>query len=306
VPEVTIFMHTNFIRGDKKRCLLMRSIVKNSLSSSSAQASVPLRGGCNMLGSSSSGAFMNQNLLEGLSRNLMGMSGQQMPQMNPLLFQGGGAMNVPNLFALSQQQNMQQQVGNNFLGILNGGNMNLFPFPGGNLSSMPPVNNASSNTAAATAQQQLNIADFLNNGNAMNINSMNALNNNSGNGLNIPGNLPFNMTINVPSNAAVPDAATDTNINAPGSNSAESNPARVSANVSSNHSTPPTNLSQTDASANTATAANSTTNGGGMNPALSGDGTSPVVVLAMQIMQNNSSIEPRTALELARKTRGET
>jgi hypothetical protein len=299
-------MHTNFIRGDKKRCLLMRSIVKNSLSSSSAQASVPLRGGCNMLGSSSSGAFMNQNLLEGLSRNLMGMSGQQMPQMNPLLFQGGGAMNVPNLFALSQQQNMQQQVGNNFLGILNGGNMNLFPFPGANLSSMPPVNNASSNTAAATAQQQLNIADFLNNGNAMNINSMNALNNNSGNGLNIPGNLPFNMTINVPSNAAVPDAATDTNINAPGSNSAESNPARVSANVSSNHSTPPTNLSQTDASANTATAANSTTNGGGMNPALSGDGTSPVVVLAMQIMQNNSSIEPRTALELARKIRGET
>lgn len=296
-------MHTNFIRGDKKRCLLMRSIVKNSVSSSSAQASVPFGSG-NALGSSSASAFMNQSLLEGLSRNIMALSGQQMPQMNPVLFQGGGAMNVPNLFALSQQQNVQPQVGTNFQGLSNGGNMSSFPFAGANLSSMPSVNNGSSTTAAATAQQQFSIADFLNSGNAINMNALG----NSGNGFkmnnSLPGNLPFNMTINVPSNVAAPGAGNVQKTNTTDQwNSTGSNPANISANVSSNHSTPPSNLSLTVA-ANKAPE-DCTTNGGGKNPAPSGDSTNPVVALAMMIMQNNPSIEPRAALELARKIRGE-
>jgi hypothetical protein len=276
-------MHANFIRGNKKRCLLMRSIVKNSGSASSVQAPISLLGG-NALGAQGAGAFLNQNVLTGVPMNSMGLPGQ-MPQLNSMLFPQaaalGGSTTVPNFLSTNQQQPFQQQHGNALQSFLNNGNLpNLFPFPGANLPS-----------ATGNAQQPFNIADFLNNGQVINPNNISGV------------TMPFNTNLYTPSNndatnnTSEQTNTTNFNTNANGNvNSSVSNPTQVSTGASCNPTPSTSTSSQSFATAGV----------GGANPAqVNGDSTSPVVGLAMQIMQNNPSIDPRMALELARRIRGE-
>ena len=289
-------MHVNFVRGDKKRCLLMRSVVKNSANASPNRLPMSLLGHNSLGAIGAQGAAVNQNLLAGLAQNVIGGLPRQIPQFNPLLFpQVAGSMNMQNILAMQQQQ-----PGNHFQGLLNNGSLmpNSFSFPNASLSSATAV---PSNAGAPSAQQQFNIANFLNNSN----------NGNARNTSTLPqAALPFNMMINVPSNSGTQTANISNGTNsaqADNVNSSDSNRAAVSTEASSN-SSPNDNVSalpQPTANSNAATnMPNGTTS---VNGLLTGsDSTSPVVILAMQIMQNNPSLDPRMALELARNIRGET
>jgi hypothetical protein len=251
----------------------MRSIVKNSAAASSAQASLGHLLGANGLGAA---AFMNQNLPEGLLRSMMGFTGQ-VPQLNQLFFpQAQGAMNVQGLFPLNQQQPPnQQQAANNFPGLLNNVNPpNVNAFAGPNLAAMSM--NVQANPGAP---QQFNISELLNR-NAMNANAF-------------VGGALLPSSISTPSNPAVGDASISNIMNTgQGSNS---NPLPSN----SNHNSSETTTSSCSPSDAAAAAPNANLQ------ALNSENPSPVVLLAMQIMQNNPAIEPKAALELARKIRGE-
>ncbi|KAL7477685.1 hypothetical protein ACHAW6_003480 [Cyclotella cf. meneghiniana] len=276
VPGITIFMHANFVRGDKNRCLLMRSIVKNSANASSAQSSAPLQCG-NALGA---GVIMNQNFVEGLSRNLMGYP-RHVSQLNQLYFHPGpgGTIHGPNLLSTDQQQQSpyQQHTVNNITGFLSNGNSpNSFSLSGANL---PAISMNTSNAVAAGATQQFCITGLLHNINELNANSL------------AGATLPSAMTIAMPSTSGVTESRQQVDIKD------LVNLGRVSQ--------PASNLSSsvcmgTTLSSSPASAAILSLNGQN----LSGDNTSPVVVLAMQIMQNNPTIDPRVALELARRISG--
>lgn len=280
-------MHVNFVRGDKKRCLLMRSIVKNAASASTVRAPMSLLGQ-NSFGLTGDGAVMNQNLLAGLTRSFMGGLPGQIPQLNPLLFpQAAGSMNMQNILAMHQQQS-----GNQFPGLLNSGTLmpNSFSLPNASISSPSAL---ASNAGFPSVQQQFSIANFLNYSN----------NGNQSNASTHPqAALPSNMTINVPSNSGTQNA----NI----SNDAKTAQGDhvVSTEASSNSSPRDNDVSALPHSAPNNAAAANTSNGATItNNLLTGsDSTNPVVILAMQIMQNNPSLEPRMALELAKNIRGET
>ena len=267
VPGVTIFMHVNFVRGDKKRCLLMRSIVKSATTSSSAQAAPTLDDG-NAQGTSDAGSFMNQNLLTGLPRNFMGLPGPT-SQPNPLPFAqatGGPVNNIQNLIQQHIiQQLLQQQASNNLHGLLNnnGNLLNSFQFQGTNLSA-PTMNvNAPNSTSFA------------------------------------------NMMINLPSNSGFPDAPQrQTFTSDPANYSAtQSNPSASQALPTTMESSLP-NANLTSSSPPRAAAAVDANGAAGTSSACGNDGTDPTVIFAMQIMRNNPSLEPRMALELARKLKG--
>ena len=270
MPGVTIFMHENFIRGDKKRCLLMRSIVKSASSSSSVQAAPTLDG--NALGTTSVGSFMNHNLFAGLPRSFMGLPGQ-VSQLNPLSFpqvNGGPVNNMQNLIQQHiVQQLLQQQANNNLHGLLynNGNSLNSFQFQGANLSS-PTMN------------------------------------------VNAPNSAPFaNTMINVQSNSGIPDTSQQQTVaSIPTIYSAtqsSSSSASQSLLATTESSLPNANLtSSSPPSAAAAVDSNCVT---GTSSACGNDSTDPdpIVVLAMQIMQNNPSLDSRMALELARKLKGD-
>eukprot|EP00804_Cyclotella_cryptica_P028200 CCRYP_011046-RA/>CCRYP_011046-RA protein AED:0.00 eAED:0.00 QI:393/1/1/1/1/1/2/147/403 len=269
VPGVTIFMHTNFIRGDKNRCLLMRSIVKNSANASSAQSSAPLQGG-NLV----SGATVNPNFLEGLSRNFMGIPGH-FSQLSKLHFHPvpGGTIHVPNLLSIDQQHQLyQQQTVNNITGLLsNGSSPNSFSLSG---TSLPALSMNASNSIVTGAPQQLRVRGLLHNINELNVNSIGGA------------TLPSAMT----TSGVIESRQVDIK------DLASLGQVSNSAPNSSNSLCLGTTLSSSTASA---TAFNPNSRN------LGDDNSSPIVMLAMQIMQNNPTIDPRVALELARRIRGE-
>ena len=276
VPGITIFMHANFVRGDKNRCLLMRSIVKNSANASSAQSSAPLQCG-NALGA---GAFMNQDFVEGLSRNLMGFPGH-VSHLNQLYFHSGpgGSIHVPNLLSTDHQQQppYQQHTVNNVTRLLSNGNSpNSFSLSGANL---PAISMNTSNAVVTGATQQFCITGLLHNINELNANSL------------AGATLPSAMTIAMPSTSGATESRQQVDIKDLVNLGQISKPA---SNLSSSV------CMGTTLSSSPAFAAMLSLN----SQNLSGDNTSPVVVLAMQIMQNNPTIDPRVALELARRIRG--
>ena len=95
VPGIVIFMHANFVRGDKQRCVMMRSVVKKSASPHRSAAlnafvGIPSTNNMNVL---QAGMFsgIDPNILMQALANQLGQQGATgAGQMNNMFNQGGG------------------------------------------------------------------------------------------------------------------------------------------------------------------------------------------------------------------------
>jgi hypothetical protein len=102
VTGVMVFMHPSFSRGDKRRCLMMRSVVNKS----NAAASSPVVNGSDQL------PYVGKGIVTGGTADLSGMN---VNAIQALIAQNGNGdgLNVNQLLALQMNPNLMQMLAAN-------------------------------------------------------------------------------------------------------------------------------------------------------------------------------------------------
>ena len=118
VPGIVIFMHANFVRGDKQRCVMMRSVVKKSVTQRSAALNAFVGIPTNNMNVLQAGMFsgIDPNILMQALANQLGQQGAGAGQMNNMFNQGvgpalnqGGGNNLLNSVGLDAKWGLRAE-----------------------------------------------------------------------------------------------------------------------------------------------------------------------------------------------------